>query len=53
MWVFIVLTVLFILALGVGGWGRSHSAYWRWSPAAVILVVAAVLLLTGHLSWQG
>lgn len=53
MWLFIVLSTLFLLAIGVGGWGSSRGAYWRWSPAAVILVVAVVLFFTGHLSWRG
>jgi hypothetical protein len=53
MWLIILLTVLFVLALGGGGWGHSRNAYWGWSPALVILAVALVLFLTGHLSLHG
>jgi hypothetical protein len=53
MWLFIVLVVLFVLALVGGGWGQSRGAYWGWSPAAIIVVVAVVLFFTGHLSWHG
>ena len=52
MWLFIILTVLFVLALGGGGYAHTRSAYWGWSPAAIILVVVVVLYFTGHLSWH-
>lgn len=45
----IILIVLFILALGGGGWGHSQFGLAGWSPAAIILVVGLILLLTGHL----
>ena len=50
MWLFIVLVVLFLLAIGGGAWGHSRGAYWGWSPAGIILLVAVVLLATGHLA---
>jgi hypothetical protein len=53
MWITITLIVLFGLALAVGGWGRSHSAYWRWSPTAIIVLVAVALFFSGHLSLHG
>ena len=53
MWLIIILVVLFVLALAGGGWGHSRGAYWGWSPAGVILVVAVVLFFTGHLSLHG
>ena len=45
----IVLVVVLLLALGGGGWGHSRYGYAGWSPAAVILLVLAVLYFTGHL----
>lgn len=45
----IILIVVFLLALGGGGWGHSRYGYAGWSPAALILVVLAVLYFTGHL----
>ena len=50
MWLMILLFVLLALALGGGAWGHSRQAYWGWSPAGVILLVAVVLLATGHLA---
>jgi len=44
----ILLVVFFVMALGGGGWGRSRYGAWSWSPAAVILVVGAILIFTGH-----
>jgi uncharacterized integral membrane protein len=49
MWL-ILLVVLFVLALGGGAWGQSRQAYWSWSPAGIILLLAVVLLATGHLA---
>ena len=49
MWL-ILLIVLFVLALGGGAWAQSRHAYWGWSPAGIILLVAVVLLATGHLA---
>jgi hypothetical protein len=45
----IALLVVLLLALGGGGWGHSRYGYAGWSPAAVILLVLAVLYFTGHL----
>jgi len=53
MWLTILLIVFFVLALGGGGWGHSRQAYWGWSPAVIILLVAAVLYFTGNLHWHG
>ena len=50
MWVWVLLIVLFVLAVGGGAWGHSRLSYWGWSPAAIVLVVLAVLFFTGHLS---
>jgi hypothetical protein len=41
--------VLLVFAIGGGGWGHSRYGAWGWSPAAIILVVLAVLFLTGRL----
>jgi hypothetical protein len=45
----IVLLVVFLIALGGGGWGHSRYGYAGWSPAGVILVILALLYFTGHL----
>lgn len=45
----IILIVLLVAALGGGGWGHSRYGYAGWSPAAIILVVLAVLYFSGHL----
>ena len=45
----IILIVVLLLALGGGGWGHSRYGYASWSPAALILLVLAVLYFTGHL----
>jgi fatty acid desaturase len=45
----IVIIVLLVLALGGGGYGYSHYGGWSWSPAAVILLIGAIMLFTGHL----
>ena len=52
MW-FILLIVLIVLALGGGGWGQSRYGYVSWSPAAVVLLIAAILVFTGKVSWHG
>ena len=52
MWLLVLIVVL-VLALGGGGWGQARYGPWSWSPAAVILVGAAVLYFTGHLSLHG
>ena len=44
-----ILLVVFVLALGGGGWGHSRYGYVGWSPAGVILIVLAVLFFTGRL----
>ena len=44
----VLLIVLLVLALGGGRWGHSHYGPWSWSPAAIILVVGIILLLTGQ-----
>ena len=45
----IILMVLFVLALGGGGWGHSRYGYAGWSPAGLILIVLAVMFFTGRL----
>jgi len=50
MWLFILIALFLVLALGGGTWGRSRYGYWGWSPAGVILAVAVVLYFTGHIS---
>jgi hypothetical protein len=53
MWLYILLAVFLLLAFGGGTWGRSRYGYWGWSPATIILLVALVLFLTGHISFHG
>ena len=45
----IILLVVFVLALGGGGWGHSRYGYAGWSPAGIILLVLLVLYFTGRL----
>jgi len=45
----IILIVLLVLALGAGGLGGKRYGTWSWSPAAIIVVVAVLLLVTGNL----
>jgi len=52
MWLWVFLIILIVLALGGGAWGHSRQAYWGWSPAAIILVVLAVLYFSGHLGFH-
>lgn len=47
---FILMSILIVLALGGAVMGHSRYTYWSWSPAALILMVAVVLFFTGHLS---
>lgn len=48
MWLLIIVVLGFALVFGGTGWGARYGAM-RWSPAAIILAVAGVLYLTGHL----
>ena len=41
-----------VLALGGGGWGHSLYGHWSWSPAAIILLIGVILLLTGHVRFR-
>jgi len=45
----IILIVLFVLALGGGGWGHSRYGAASWSPLGLIALVLVVMLLTGNL----
>ena len=44
--ILIILAVLFLLG---GGWGYSRWGYTGFSPLALIVLIALVLLLTGNL----
>lgn len=44
-----ILLVVLVLSLVGGGVGHSRFGYAGWSPAAIILVVLAVMFFTGHL----
>lgn len=44
-----LLVILLVLAVLGGGVGHRRFGYVGWSPAGVLLVIFAVLLLTGHL----
>jgi hypothetical protein len=46
--ILIVLLVLF--AIGGGGWGYSRYGWVGMSPAGMVLLILAVLFLTGQLS---
>ena len=43
-----ILIVVLILAVVGGGIGHGRLGYAGWSPAAIILVILLVLLLSGH-----
>jgi hypothetical protein len=45
----LILLVLLVFALFGGGFGHSRFGYYGWSPAAVIVLILAVLLLTGRI----
>lgn len=45
----IILLVLLVATLAGGGFSHSRFGYVGWSPAAIVLIVLVVLLLTGHL----
>jgi hypothetical protein len=44
-----ILIVVLIVALLGGGFGHGRFGVAGWSPAAIILLVLAVLYFTGHL----
>jgi hypothetical protein len=52
MWLIFLFMILLTLAIGGGEWGSKRYGYLGWSPAAVILVVAVVLVITGQISWH-
>ena len=45
----VLLIVCLVLAVGGGTWGHSRYGYAGWSPAAIVLLVLAVMWLTGNL----
>lgn len=45
----ICLVVLFVVALGGGGWGHSRYGYAGWSPAGILLLVLFAFWFTGNL----
>jgi len=45
----LLLIVLLVLAGLGGGWGHTRYGYGSWSPLGIILVVLAVMALTGRL----
>lgn len=44
-----LLLILLVLVLAGGGWGYSRYGYTGFSPAGVVLLVLAILWLTGNL----
>jgi hypothetical protein len=44
----LILLVLLVMALFGGGFGHARLGYYGWSPAAVIVVILVILLLTGR-----
>jgi hypothetical protein len=44
-----IVVVLLVLALAGGGWGHSRYGYAGWSPAGLLILVVAILWLTGSL----
>ena len=49
----ILIVVLVLLSLGGGGWGYSRYGWAGMSPAGVILLILALLYLTGNLGRLG
>jgi hypothetical protein len=49
MLVMILVFMLVALAIGGGSWGWSRYGWVGMSPAGVILLILAILFLTGHL----
>jgi hypothetical protein len=45
---FIILVVLFVMALGGGGWGHSRYGFAGWSPAGILLLVLCFMFFTGR-----
>ncbi len=45
----LILLALLVFALFGGGYGHSRYGYVGWSPAAIIVVILVVLLVTGRL----
>ncbi len=45
----LVLLVLVVLALGGGRWAHPRYGYVGWSPAGLVILVLAVLWVTGRL----
>lgn len=50
MLVIIIFLLVFLLALGGGGWGFSRYGWVGMSPAGLVLLLLAILFLTGQLS---
>ena len=44
-----ILVVFLLLSLVGGGWGYSRWGFVGMSPAGLVLVILAILWLTGHL----
>jgi hypothetical protein len=44
-----ILVILLAIALLGGGYGHSRVGYAGWSPAAILVVIFVVLVLTGRL----
>lgn len=50
MLVMILIVLLLLAAIGGGGWGYSRYGWVGMSPAGLIILVLAILFLTGQLS---
>ncbi len=45
----LIIVVLLVLAFAGGGVGHSRYGAAGWSPAGILLVILAILLLTGRM----
>ena len=45
----VILLVVFVIALGGGGWGHSRYGYAGWSPAGIVLLIIVLLYFSGNL----
>ena len=46
---FVILIVLLVLAIGGGAWGYGRWGYAGMSPAGLLLLIVALLWITGYL----
>lgn len=48
----VLIVILILLAIGGGGWGYSRYGWLGMSPAGLILLILAIMYLTGNLAFR-